>query len=122
MPVAALVLGIIATLLSLSVVLFFLGIPIGLTAVVLGVLARKRAITAQQPTGTATAGLALGVVAVVLGLLLYVACTVVNRHAKAEFQRLGHDPRVQQQNQKFEETFGKMLEPTNKGDAGASLK
>jgi membrane protein DedA with SNARE-associated domain len=119
LPVAALILGIFATVFSLSVVLFFLGIPIGLVAVVIGVLARKRAIAASQPTGAATAGVVLGVVAVIVGLVLYAACSYVNKQAKSEFDRLAHDPKLQQQNHQFEETVDKMLAPTYKPDGGS---
>lgn len=119
MPVAALILGIVATVFSLSVALFFLGIPVGLIAVVIGVLARKRAIAAGEPTGAATAGVALGVVGVVVGLVLYAACSYVNKQARSELDRLAHDPKVQQQNQQFEETVDKMLKPTYKPDGGS---
>lgn len=115
MPVAALILGIIATVLSLSVVLFFAAIPVGLAAIVVGVLARKRAMAAARPTGAATAGVALGVVGVILGLVLYAACAYVNRQTNAEFEKLRRDSRVQEQNQRFEATFDKMLQPKRDG-------
>jgi hypothetical protein len=114
-PVAALILGIVATILSLSVVLFYAAIPVGLVAIVIGVLARKRAMNAGQPTGAATAGLALGVVGVILGLVLYAACTYVTRRANLEFERVRQKTRVHQQGHEFEDTFNKLLAPSDGG-------
>jgi hypothetical protein len=118
LPVAALILGIVSTSLSLSVVLFYAAIPVGLVAIVIGVLARRRAMTAGQPTGTATAGLALGVVGVILGLVLYAACAYVTKRANAEFDKVRRERRVNQQPQHFEDTFNKMMQPTPR-DGGA---
>lgn len=115
MPVAALILGIVATILSLSVVLFYAAIPVGLAAVVLGVLARKRAMSSGQPTGTATAGLVLGVVGVMLGLALYAACSYVTRQVNREFDKVRRETRTQQQNRRFDDTFNQLLQPTSDG-------
>jgi hypothetical protein len=118
LPVAALILGIVSTALSLSVVLFYVAIPVGLAAVVVGVLARKRAMATGQPTGTATAGVALGVVGVILGLVLYAACAYVTRQANEQFEKVRRETRVHQQDQKFDETFNKLLQPSRDGGSG----
>jgi hypothetical protein len=120
LPVAALILGITATILSLSVVLFYAAIPVGLVAIVVGVIARKRAMAGARPTGTATAGVALGVVGVVLGLFLYAACTYVTRRANLEFDRVRRETKAQEQGTQFDDTFKKMLAPT--GSDGGSKK
>jgi NADH:ubiquinone oxidoreductase subunit K len=111
LAVAALVLGIIGALCSLSGLFFFVGIPLALAAVILGAIARKRAIVAAQPTGVATAGLAVGVVGVVVGLTMYAACVYGNRAAVRELERRARDPKVQKENRQFEETYDKMLQP-----------
>ncbi|CAA9263592.1 MAG: hypothetical protein AVDCRST_MAG20-2874 [uncultured Acidimicrobiales bacterium] len=69
MGTAALVLGIIAVVLS---VLFFpLGILLGIVAAVLGYLGRKKAARREATNrGQATAGLVLGLVAVLVGGLI----------------------------------------------------
>lgn len=74
MGVAALVLGIIGTLFSLIPGLFFVGVFLSLIALVLGIFGRKGAADNGQPTGTATAGLVLGVIGLVLGVAMWVLC------------------------------------------------
>jgi hypothetical protein len=111
LPVAALILGIVATILSLSVVLFYAAIPVGLVAIVVGVIARKRAMANARPTGAATAGVALGVVGVILGLFLYAACTYVTRRANLEFDRVRRESKAQEQGSQFDDTFQKALQP-----------
>jgi hypothetical protein len=73
MPVAALVLGIIGTLSSLST-LFWLGLPLSIIALVLGVLGRKQLLTQGKPTGMATAGMVLGIVGTAIGALIFALC------------------------------------------------
>jgi hypothetical protein len=74
MAVAALVLGILGTLCSLSVMGILPGILLSVLAVVLGIVGRKQAVTESRPTGMATAGLVLGVVGTAVGALVFVAC------------------------------------------------
>jgi hypothetical protein len=73
MPVAALVLGIIGTLASLST-MFWLGLPLSIIALVLGVLGRKQLLTQGKPPGMATAGLVLGIVGTAIGALIFALC------------------------------------------------
>lgn len=117
MPVAALILGILGTILSLSVVGFFAGIPVGLVAIVCAVLARKKAIAENRAPGIATAGLVLGVFAVTAGIVLYGACTYINRRTADEFDKIAHDPKIHDTAQ-FDETADTLLAPARR-DGGA---
>ncbi len=76
MGVAALVLGILGLLLSFLGPIGFIGAIFGLIALALGILGRKGAAEAGQPTGTATAGLVLGAVSIVLGLTISITCVM----------------------------------------------
>jgi len=74
--VAALVLGIIALVFALIPFLYtqFVGIVLGLIALILGVVGRKQAAEQGMPTGSATAGMVLGIIATVLSVLFYASC------------------------------------------------
>ena len=74
MGVAALVLGIIGTLLSLNWITVWVGVPMSIVALVLGILGRKQAVTDGKPSGTATAGMVLGIVGTAIGALIFAAC------------------------------------------------
>lgn len=74
MGVAALVLGIIGTLGSLTISGSIIGLPLSIIALVLGILGRKQATNAQQPTGMATAGMVLGIIGTVIGALIFALC------------------------------------------------
>lgn len=71
LALAAMVVGIVAAFFSVLVVFFFLAVPLGATAIGLGVAGRKRA--SERPDGRgrgqATSGIVLGAIAVVLGVL-----------------------------------------------------
>lgn len=68
LALVALVLGIAGTVLGITVLWFFAAIPIGLAAVVVGVLALRRPQTERHRT-RAVLGTVLGCVALVLGVL-----------------------------------------------------
>lgn len=71
MAVASLVLGIIALVIAVFFGAFgWVGSLLGILGIIFGALGRKDA----QRKGLATAGLTLSIIAVVLGLLLYIAC------------------------------------------------
>jgi hypothetical protein len=63
----ALVLGVLAVLFSFFCAL--IGIPMAVAAIVMGVKGRQRARMSGLPSGVPTAGLVLGIVAIVLGFL-----------------------------------------------------
>ena len=70
LPLVALVLGIAGVVLGVTVVWFFAAIPIGIVAVVIGVVARRRvaAYHDHRAASRATIGTALGCVAILLGV------------------------------------------------------
>lgn len=68
MGVASLVLGIIALVWSLFGGTF-LSALVGIIGIILGAVAKK-----QAPSGVATAGLVLSVIATVLSLIFWIAC------------------------------------------------
>lgn len=74
MAVAALVLGILGTLFSLTGWLFWIGVPLSVIALVLGILARKSAANEGRPTGMPTAGMVLGIIGTAIGLLIFAMC------------------------------------------------
>jgi hypothetical protein len=76
MPIAALVLGIIGTALSLTPYLFWVGIPIAAVALAMAVVARRRGATAAT-AGIARAGLILGAVGLATGALAATTCAIV---------------------------------------------
>lgn len=67
LPFVALVLGISATVLGLTVIWFFAAIPLGIAAVVVGVMANRRGAEGRHHT-RAVLGLVLGTVAILLGI------------------------------------------------------
>lgn len=67
----ALVLGVLALLFSFFCAL--IGLPMAVGAIVLGVKGRQRAQMSGQPAGVPTAGLVLGIIAIVLGFLWILA-------------------------------------------------
>jgi hypothetical protein len=71
MPIAALVLGIVGAALSLTPYLFWVGLPLSLLAVILGVASRRRQLHTRGP---ATVGLVLGAVGLVIGSLALTTC------------------------------------------------
>lgn len=107
MAVASLVLGVLGIVLSIIPGLFYLGIPLALIGLTLGVLARKRALAQKAPTGLATAGLVLDVVGLVLGLTVFGFFTFMVRKGV----RMVNDPTLQKQyNREFDEAFKKATE------------
>lgn len=67
----ALVLGVLAVLFSFFCAL--IGMPMAVAAIVMGAKGRQRAQMSGLPSGVATAGLVLGIVAIVLGFLWILA-------------------------------------------------
>lgn len=72
--VGALVSGILAVILGLFCGI--LAIPTGILAIVLGTMGRRRSMEIGKGTGIATAGIGLGVVAIVL-TLVFLAWTMI---------------------------------------------
>jgi len=74
MGVAALVLGIIGVLFSINPWLFWIGVPMSIIALILGVLGRKSAMADNRPAGAAVAGMVLGIIGTSVGLLIFAMC------------------------------------------------
>jgi hypothetical protein len=116
LAVAALVLGIIGTLASCFFFLggFVPGIPLAVVALVLAIIARKSAMRNGEPTATATAGLVLGIVGLVIGVGGFSLCA----SALKKVHDLPDDPKLRERmlkeriktNQEFNEAFEKALE------------
>lgn len=72
MAVASLVLGIIALVISLfsGGSLGWLGMIVGILGIIFGVIGKKD----EKQKGMATAGLVMSIIAVALGLILFLAC------------------------------------------------
>jgi len=87
MGVAALVLGIIGLLFSLFPGLFLVALPFAVLALVLGIVGRKSATTNGQPTGIATAGLVLGIIALVFAVIMWVMCSMLVKGTKDAFEK-----------------------------------
>jgi hypothetical protein len=102
--VAALVLGILGTLLSLVPLMFWLGVPLGIVAAVLAVLARNRDMAASRSTGLSTAGLVLGTLGIVIGVCMYGARVALLHAANGAAQHL-EDPRVSDEARKASQEF-----------------
>ena len=125
MAVAALVLGILATILPFLFVVsanfIVFAIPIALVALLLGTLARRGAIKRAQPTGLATAAVVLGVVPLLLSAAMLVLYTRAASSAQgfsakdpAQAEKLKQD---QIKNTKeFDELFNKALKQDEKND------
>ena len=120
MGVAALVLGIIGTLFSLIPMLFWVGIPIALIALILGIVGRKAAVTNNQPTGVATAGMVLGIIGLVIGVIMWVVCGMMVNSARKGFEKALNDPELQKKlndpkmNKEFDDAFKKAMEDAEK--------
>jgi hypothetical protein len=92
MSVVALVFGILGLILSI-IPLFgvpqMIGGALGLFALVLGILGRKKAAEQRQPTGTATAGVVLGVLATLLSILMYASCMYCQKKGSEALDKAG---------------------------------
>ena len=89
MAVAALILGILGLPLSF---VFGAGFPFALVAIILGAVARKKALSEGVPTGLATAGLAIGITGVVLSVLVGGSCAACYVAGKKNSERMTTDP------------------------------
>lgn len=75
MAIAGLVLGIVAIVCSfLGGWLSVIGLPVAIVGLVLSVVGGKKAKAAGKPSGVATAGLVIGIIAVVLTAIMFFTC------------------------------------------------
>jgi hypothetical protein len=110
-PIAALILGIVGILFNLvPVVGFFIGGPLSLVALILGILGRKKAAAENAPTGMATAGMAMGIVGLALGVIFFVACSLCAAAVNKSAQESLNDPAFK----KSMEDFNKQMQDNMK--------
>jgi hypothetical protein len=122
--VAALVLGIIGTILALIPGVSIVGAVLGIVAVILGAVGRKSAAANNTPTGSATAGLVLGIIGLVIGVAMFILCAMAMQTAKKgfekEFEKALNDPELKKKlndpklDKEFDDAFKKALEDQKK--------
>lgn len=74
MGIAGLVIGIIAIIIMWVPVIGMSAIPISIVGIIVSVIAEKKAKTENAPTGMATAGLVISIIALVLSGIITIAC------------------------------------------------
>ena len=74
MSIAAMVLGIVALVFSFLPVVGWAGIIIAIVGLVLAVIGKKKAREVNAPTGMATAGLVMSIIALGLAILITIVC------------------------------------------------
>lgn len=74
--VAALVLGIVATVLAWFTMINIIALVCGVVGLILASKGKKLAVAAAAPTGIATAGLVLSIIGTVLAGIGFFSCTV----------------------------------------------
>ena len=128
MGVAALVLGIFGLFLLILplYVTQILGFILGAIALVLGLVGRKQAADDGKPTGVATAGLVLGILATVLNALVFVAFNVALMQFGKSVQEAQHpatnDPKSGVVEQKMLEQMQEALRQRDEERASAHGK
>ena len=79
----------LATLLGLNPAFFLGALPLGVIALVLGIVGYKMAKQNGQPTGTATAGIVLGSTGVAFSVLMWIMCHMLVTGAKNAVEKTG---------------------------------
>jgi hypothetical protein len=110
--IAALILGILGTIFALIPLLFWVGVPLALIALILGVVGRKQATVEGQPTGVATAGLVLGIIGLVIGVSMWVLCSMCTNNARKGWEKALNDPEFKKQfgDDKLKKDFDKAFD------------
>jgi len=104
MAVAALVLGILGTLFSLNWLTVWVGGPMAIIALVLGIMARKALAAEGKPTGLATAGMVLGIVGTTVAALIFAVCAscaaavgTAGKQMSKEIEKAAQEAKAQQE-------------------------
>src|SRR5262245_19667162 len=87
MGVDAMVLGIVATVLGMIPFLFIIALPRGVSEHVLGIIAIITAQREGRPTGSAIAGVVLGVIGCIFSIIWWVAAHAVVTGAKNALEK-----------------------------------
>ena len=83
--VAGLVLGIVGIVLSfVAGIGSIIALPLSIVGLVLAVMGRKKLIASNQPAGIGTAGLVLGIIAVVFSAIFFFTCGICYLCAASE--------------------------------------
>lgn len=87
--IAALVLGIVATVLAWFYMINIAALACGILGVIFAAKGKKLAVAASAPTGIATAGLVLSIIGTVLAGIGFFSCTVCVLCAAGSIDALG---------------------------------
>lgn len=87
--IAALVLGIVATVLAWFYMINIAALACGILGVIFAAKGKKLAVAASAPTGIATAGLVLSIIGTILAGIGFFSCTVCVLCAAGSIDALG---------------------------------
>ena len=92
MAVAGLVLAIVGLVFSFCGTWFsVIALPMAIAGLVLSIIAGKKLKAAGQPAGVATAGLVVGIIAVVFSTIFFFTCGICTICVAAELSNAGSD-------------------------------
>jgi membrane-bound ClpP family serine protease len=115
--VAALVLGIIGivfAIIPMFGITQLVAIVLGIIALILGIVGRKQASEQGLPTGTATAGIVLGIITAVLSALIYASCMYCVKKVGDGMQKVGAEFKKQLGSEEFRREFRNAVEKARK--------
>jgi membrane-bound ClpP family serine protease len=115
--VAALVLGIIGivfAIIPMFGITQLVAIVLGIIALILGIVGRKQASEQGLPTGSATAGIVLGIITTVLSALIYASCMYCVKKVGDGMQKVGAEFKKQLGSEEFRREFQQALEKARK--------
>ena len=88
LAIGALICGILSLLTALAVCLWFLSIPLGVVAIILGVIAGGKAKRGEAGgAGLAKTGMILGIAGIVLSIVIFAGCRVAGTKLQQEIER-----------------------------------
>ena len=109
MAVAALVLGIIGIVFSWFPAVI-VGVPLAIIGLILSIVARKNAVANGQPTGMATAGLVVSIIAIAFAAVTTIACV----SCFAKMDKKMQDPAFREQLRQQQEDFRKSQQQSDR--------
>ena len=88
LAIGALICGILSLVTALAVCLWFLSIPLGVVAIILGIMAGGKAKRGEAGgAGLAKTGMILGIVGIVLSIVIFAGCRVAGTKLQEEIER-----------------------------------
>jgi hypothetical protein len=109
MEIASLVLGIVGSIFGLTVFLWWVGVPLAILGLTLGIVARRRAMRAGAVTRLVTAGVVVNTVGLVLGVTLYVVFSLLMHRGRPALDKAANDPRLESEDREFNQAFKKAI-------------